>query len=174
MNEESTVVTEQDNIDTNTPEVEQPQKEQTNEDLLVAMSDRLRNGRFGISMSFKTLKHMRSFLQSKAAYKGHQEAIYLATATFVLEQMVSGKGQVSAKKVDEIEVYQLPTQAIQIMNYFLGKAEGVGYNSVETFLQMSAPIQEGMVQIEDLQKRISELTAELQPVVEGDNTELTA
>lgn len=145
---------------------EEPKEEVKELTLLETLQDRLNNGKFVCEMSFKTLKHIRSFLLSKAVYKGHQEAIYLAGAMFAIESTIAVQGSVSLKETEQIRGFQLPASTIQIINYFLSKIEGTGYNSVETYLAMVAPIGNTMKKIGEIQTQIDELQKE--PVGEVD------
>lgn len=136
---------------------------QTPADLLATLEDRLKNGRFPVDMSNKALKHVRSFLQTKATYKGQQEAIYLASAMFVVEALIAQQGEVKTSEKEVPQTYQFPSQAIQIINYFLARYEGAGYHSAETYLAMAVPFAEATNKVNTVHGEVERLKAELNP-----------
>ena len=140
--------------------------EKTKSELLESLQERLKNGEFPVEMSNSSLRHIRSFLLSKAVYKGQEEAIYLASALFVIEGMVNREGEVKAAQKDQRKVYPMPGQIIGILNYFLSKSEGVGYNSAKTYLEMSVPIRNGNEKVTEVHQLVEQLKKEILTIEE--------
>jgi len=135
----------------------------SDEELLKTLQDRLNNGTFPVELSPRTLKNVRSFLQEKAKFKGHEEAMYVATAAFIVESLVGRMGHVPAKETEKVQTIQFPALTIKILCFFLSRHEGTGYTAVERYLAMSAPLNQALSKVQSTEQEVKRLEDALNP-----------
>lgn len=131
-------------------------------ELLSELTERRKNGKFPVTnLSYRKLKGISNFMNSKAKFKGTVEAYYMLVAKIEFENLLLGYSSIKGDAWDNEETYEMSGNLIEILNLFMQKHEGTGFTAGSDFAVLGLPINNALGLVKNVESKIKELEDKL-------------
>lgn len=135
---------------------EEKKPELTPEEELAQLKDFRKNGSITVHTKYDTFKKVRNTFKNDVPWKGPNQAYLLSILNLNLEASLSALDA----KSSETQAVQLRNDSVEAISVFLGSIEGKNSHSASTNLPMFLVLQNAIHQLQAVDARIHQLTAE--------------